>query len=369
MPRFSRTIPFAVAAAMLLLGGLASAQIKDKAAAKADVGAAEKAPAKAEIVKSGSWSMTLPLGLQADAAYIPDDNPMNDAKIELGRYLYFDKRLSKDQTIACASCHNPFHGFTDPARTSAGVGLQPGNRNSPTVLNRLFSADQFWDGRAADLEAQAQGPLTNPVEMAMGSSDDVVKRVQAIHGYAPLFKKAFGEDKIDMKRIAQAIAAYERTVVTGDSAYDRYQAGDKDALSASAVRGMQIFNGKANCKACHASFNFTDENYRNIGVGMNKPTPDLGRYEITKKPQDRGAFKTPTLRNIVQTAPYMHDGSEQTLEQVIDFYDRGGIGNPNLAPEIKPLHLTAEEKRDLVAFLESLTGEVNNATPPESLPE
>jgi cytochrome c peroxidase len=329
---------------------------------------AKPAP-KSEVVRSGDWSMSLPLGLQADAANIPYDNPMNDAKIELGKLLYFDTRLSKDMTVSCATCHKPFHGFADADRTSAGVGLQKGGRNSPTVLNRLFSADQFWDGRAASLEEQARGPLTNPVEMAMGSHDQVVERVKAVKGYAPLFHEAFGADGIDMDRIAKAIAAYERTVVTGNSPYDRYQAGQKDALSPSAVRGMALFNGKANCKTCHASFNFTDENYRNIGVGMNEPKPDLGRYEVTKKEEDRGAFKTPTLRNLLQTAPYMHDGSETTLLEVVAFYDRGGIGNPQLSKDIKPLHLTEQEKLDLVAFLESLQGDVNNATPPDKLPE
>jgi cytochrome c peroxidase len=321
-----------------------------------------------ETLRSGTWSMPLPLGLQASSAYVPNDNPMSADKIVLGRLLYFDKRLSKDMSIACANCHNPYHGFADPARTSSGVRLQVGARNSPTVINRLFSAEQFWDGRAQDLEAQSHGPLTNPVEMAMGSNEDVVQRVQGISGYKPLFVKAFGDDRIDLDRLGKAIATYERTVVSGNSSFDRYQAGDKDALSAAAVRGFALFNGKANCKACHTGFNFTDEAYQNIGVGMDKPTPDAGRYDVTKKDEDRGKFKTPTLRNIAETAPYMHDGSERTLAEVVDFYDRGGIGNPNLSKEIKPLHLSSGEKQDLIAFLESLTGEVQNATPPESLP-
>jgi len=327
------------------------------------------AVAKTEVLKSGTWLMTLPLGLQAGSAYVPDNNPMSDDKIALGKLLYFDPRLSKDNTISCASCHNPFHGFADPARTSGGVGHQLGGRNSPTVINRVFSAEQFWDGRAKDLEEQAHGPLINPVEMAMPSHDEVVKRVKGVKGYAPLFKKAFGDDKIDMERIAKAIASYERTVVAGNSPYDRYQAGDKDALSASAVRGLALFNGKANCKACHTGFNFTDETYRDIGVGMDKPKPDLGRYDQTKKDEDRGKFKTPTLRNIVQTEPYMHDGSEATLAEVIQFYDKGGVPNPNLSKEIKPLNLSAQEKLDLLAFLESLTGDVNNASPPNGLPK
>ncbi|MFQ5668257.1 MAG: cytochrome-c peroxidase [Candidatus Binatia bacterium] len=322
-----------------------------------------------EVVTSGKWSMTLPLGLQASSAYIPADNPMNAGKITLGKFLYFDTRLSKDGTISCASCHIPFHGFTDPHRTSAGVGGKLGGRNSPTVINRLFSAEQFWDGRAQDLEAQVHGPLTNPVEMAMPSQAAVAKRVKAVKGYPLLFKKAFGDFKIDMSRIAKAIAAYERTVVSGNSPYDRYQAGDKGALSASAVRGMELFNGKANCKACHTGFNFTDETYQNIGVGMDKPKPDLGRFTVTKNNEDRGKFKTPTLRNVALTAPYMHDGSDNTLMDVIEFYDAGGIRNPHLSKEIKPLHLTARQKRDLVVFLESLTGDVNKASPPAQLPQ
>ncbi len=325
--------------------------------------------AKREVLKSGDWSMVLPLGLQAGSAYIPDENPMSDAKIELGKLLYFDKRMSKDMTVACASCHAPFHGFADPHRTSLGVGQGVGSRNSPTVINRLFSAEQFWDGRAKDLEDQAHGPLVNPVEMKMGSHTEVAGRIREIKGYAPLFKKAFGDDKVDIDRITKAIAAYERTVVSGNSPYDRYQAGDKDAMSASAVRGMEIFNGKGNCKACHAGFNFTDETYQNIGVGMDKPNPDLGRYDQTKNDADRGKFKTPTLRNIAETAPYMHDGSDETLMKVVEFYDRGGIGNPNLSKEIKPLKLSEQEKLDLVAFLETLSGEVNNLTPPETLPK
>ena len=373
----ARGIATLITGVLLVAGtGIATADEAAKPAVKksphavaAAVPAGAASSRAGETVKSGTWSMTLPLGLQASSAYVPDDNPMNADKIALGRFLYYDKRLSKDASIACASCHNPFHGFTDPARTSSGVGFKLGARNSPTVINRLFSAEQFWDGRAPDLEAQSHGPLTNPVEMAMGSNDEVVARVQAVAGYKPLFAKAFGDETIDLDRIGKAIAAFERTVVSGNSAYDRYQAGDKDAMSASAVRGMALFNGKANCKACHTGFNFTDETYQDIGVGMDKPKPDAGRFDVTKKDEDRGKFKTPTLRNVAQTAPYMHDGSEETLAAVIDFYDRGGIANPNLSKEIKPLHLSAQEKQDLAAFLQALTGEVMNATPPESLPK
>ena len=322
-----------------------------------------------ETLKSGSFSIELPLGLQAGAAYLPETNPLSEDKIVLGKLLYFDPRLSKDQTVSCASCHNPFHGFTDPAPTSKGVGGKLGGRNSPTVINRLFSKEQFWDGRAADLEEQAQGPMINPVEMAMPSHTEVVKHVKAVPGYAPLFAKAFGSKEITLPRIAQAIACYERTVVSGNSPFDRYVAGDKDAMSPSAVRGMEIFNGKGNCKVCHAGFNFSDESYHNLGVGMDKPKPDLGRFVISKAESEKGAFKTPTLRNIAQTAPYMHDGSEATLTQTMEFYNRGGVSNPYLSQEIKPLGLKPEEVADTVAFLEALTGEVSNLEPPAALPK
>jgi cytochrome c peroxidase len=325
--------------------------------------------AKAEVVTSGSYSVTLPLGLQAGSSYIPENNPLTADKIALGKLLYFDARMSNDKSVSCASCHNPFHGFADPGRTSKGVGFKLGARNSPTVINRLFSKEQFWDGRAADLEAQAHGPLTNPIEMAMPSEEVVVKRIAAIKGYAPLFQKAFGSPQVTMTKIAQAIAAYERTVVAGNSPYDRYQAGDKRALSAAAVHGMELFKGKANCQVCHASFNFTDESYHDIGVGMDKPKPDLGRFDQTKAETDRGAFKTPTLRNVTESAPYMHDGSESTLHQVVDFYNKGGVKNPQLSKEIKPLNLQSDEIADLIAFLESLTGEIENAEPPASLPQ
>ncbi len=321
-----------------------------------------------ETLKSGSYTMQLPLGLQAGSAFIPDNNPLSAEKIELGKLLYFDARLSKDRSISCASCHNPYHGFTDPGATSKGVGFKLGGRNSPTVINRLFSDVQFWDGRAKDLEEQAHGPLINPVEMAMPNHNEVVKRVKAVAGYAPLFEKAFGSREINMTRIAQAIASYERTVVSGNSPFDRYSAGDKDAMSAAAVRGMELFNGAANCKVCHAGFNFTDESYHNLGVGMTKAKPDLGRFEQSKAESEKGAFKTPTLRNVAQTAPYMHDGSEATLRDVVEFYNKGGNANAWLSKEVKALQLTATQVDDLVAFLEALTGDVNNAQPPTSMP-
>lgn len=332
---------------------------------------AEKKP---EIVKSGDYELVLPLGLQADSAYIPEDNPLTAEKVALGKLLFFDKRLSKDGSVSCATCHNPYHGFADPDRVSSGVGFLTGGRNSPTSMNRLFSAEQFWDGRAKDLEEQSHGPLTNPVEMAMVSHDDVVKEVSRLQGYKPLFKKAYGDEEITMPKMAQAIASYERTVLTGNAPYDRYRAGDKGAMSAQQVKGLELFEGKANCATCHVSFNFTDEMYHNLGVGWDaskKTFVDPGRFDVTQKDADKGQFKTPTLRNVAHTAPYMHDGSEATLRDVMVLYNRGGNKNPGLDAKMKPLGLTDDEIDAVVAFMHALTGPVTNAEPPsaESMPK
>jgi len=332
-------------------------------------GEAQKTPAPAgpqgESLRSGDYSMVLPLGLQADSAYVPENNPLTEKKIELGRKLYYDPRLSKDGTISCATCHAPEKGFSDGRPNSAGIGGQTGSRNAPTVMNRLFSKEQFWDGRAADLEEQALGPVQNPIEMGH-TVDGMVSNLNAVQGYAAEFAAAFGGAGITGERVAQAIASFERTVLAGNAPYDRYQAGDKSALGQSAIRGMEIFNDKArgNCVTCHAGFNFTDESYHNLGVGMEKPTPDWGRFGITKLETDRGAFKTPTLRNVTQSSPYMHDGSEATLLDVVKLYDQGGKPNKWLSKEIKPLHLTDQDRADLVAFLEGLTGEVRGRERP-----
>lgn len=322
-----------------------------------------------ETVTSGSFSMTLPLGLQASAAYIPENNPLSKEKVALGRLLYFERRISKDKTLSCATCHLPYHGFAEPVATSEGVGGLFGKRNAPTVINRLFSKEQFWDGRATDLEEQAHGPLINPVEMAMPSHVEVVARLKAIPGYPPLFQKAFGTPEITMQRVAQAIASYERTVVSGGSPYDRFVAGDKDALSPAAQRGFALFAGRGNCLTCHAGFNFTDESYHNLGVGIGAKEPDLGRFLVTKVESEKGAFKTPTLRNVTQTPPYMHDGSEPTLRAVVEFYNKGGNPNPQLAKEIKPLGFSERDIDDVVAFMESLTADVPDLVPPTEFPK
>jgi cytochrome c peroxidase len=275
--------------------------------------------------------------------------------VELGRTLYFDPRLSADDTVSCASCHSPDHGFTDNKTVSTGIRGQTGARNSPTVINRLYGRSQFWDGRAHSLEEQAKGPLINPVEMGMKDHDTLVAKLKGIKGYAKWFKKAFGRD-LNIDDLTKAIATFERTVVSDDSNYDRYLSGDQSALNASELRGLAVFQGSGRCIICHGGDNFTDEAFYNLGVGMDKPNPDLGRYSQTKVEQDKGAFKTPTLRDIASTGPYMHDGSEKTLEDVVEFYNRGGTPNSNLDMAIKGLALDQKEKEDLVAFMKSLSG-------------
>jgi cytochrome c peroxidase len=289
--------------------------------------------------------------------------------VELGRTLYFDPRLSADDTVSCASCHSPEHGFTDNKTVSTGIRRRTGTRNSPTVINRLYSKSQFWDGRASSLEEQAKGPLINPVEMGMKDHAALVAKLKGIKGYAVWFKKIFGRD-LNIDDLAKSIATFERTVVSDDSNYDRYLSGDQNALNASELRGLAVFQGSGRCIICHGGDNFTDEAFYNLGVGMDKPDPDLGRYLQTKVEQDKGAFKTPTLRDVASTAPYMHDGSEKTLEDVVEFYNRGGTPNSNLDMAIKGLALTQKEKEDLVAFMKSLSGKRwRSVTAPAEFPK
>ena len=326
----------------------------------------------------------LPLGLSQGAKQITglDTNPLTRAKIELGRQLYFDTRLSADSTVSCASCHDPAMGYTAHTATGVGIRGQKGGRNSPVSFNRILSGPQFWDGRADSLEAQAVGPIQNPIEMGF-THEGVVKRLGEIPVYKKQFEKIFGELTID--RVGQAIAAFERVLVTAPSPYDygeqlrafagldeddiaedpelaaKYKAAKEAAeahpMSESAKRGRDIFfTEKGNCTACHVGANLADEKYHNLGIGMDKENPDLGRFVVTKDEKDTGAFKTPTVRNVALTAPYMHDGSVATLEEVVDWYDKGGHPNPHLSDKIRPLKLTAEEKADLVEFMKACTG-------------
>lgn len=291
----------------------------------------------------------------------PKDNPYTIEKAELGKLLYFDTRLSSDGTVSCASCHQVADAFTDHRKFSQGIRGNLGSRNSPTVINTAYQSHYFWDGRAQSLEEQAKGPLANPLEMTAYDTphkayEECQNKIKMIPGYCELFKAVFGTDECTVDQMAQAIATFERTVVSGNSPYDRYIAGDQTAMTPEAIHGLSVFK-QARCNNCHGGFNFTDGRFLNIGVGMDAKEPDLGRYLVTKKQWDIGAFKTPTLREVALTAPYMHDGSLNTLEEVIDYYDRGGIPNSNLSPMLKPLHLSVEDKKALKSFLEALCGE------------
>lgn len=334
------------------------------------------------------FEIAVPVGLPPVASVIPAANPMTKGKVELGKQLYFDQRISKDGTISCASCHDPAKGWTDNMKTSTGIKGQVGGRNAPTVLNTVYGRSMFWDGRAPSLEGQAQGPIQNKIEMGDQSYKQIVERLRGISGYREQFLQVFGTE-VTLDGMAKAIAAFERTALSGNSAFDKYGKFDPDkpetaealkALTESQKRGMVLFGlrlhdddpfkvdasllKKANCTACHAGANFTDEMFHNIGIGADAKTGklgDIGRWEITpvgsKNPADKGAFKTPTIRDITRTGPYMHDGSEKTLEEIVEYYNKGGNKNPFLDADMKPLNLTDQEKADVVAFMKALTGE------------
>lgn len=311
-----------------------------------------------------------PLGLPP--VPVPADNPPTAAAVALGRRLYYDTILSRDHTISCASCHRPDAGFADPRKVSAGVGGKLGTRNAPTVLNAAYAALQFWDGRSPSLEEQAAGPIANPVEMDQPHTP-LIEKLNGIALYHNLFAQAYGPGPVTLDKLKKAIASFERTILSGNSAFDRYQyGGDKKAMPEAAIRGLALFTDKtkANCAVCHTIEQnyalFTDGKFHNLGVGMDEQgnLRDLGRFEQTKTESDKGAFKTPTLRDIAKTAPYMHDGSQRTLRDVVDFYVGGGNSNPQLDKEIRELKLNQHDRADLVAFLEALTGEAPAGTGP-----
>lgn len=328
------------------------------------------------------------------------------AKVELGRQLFFDKRLSRDGTVACATCHVPERAFADGRRIAIGIEGRVGRRNVPTLLNRAYGRTFFWDGRAKALEEQPLEALLNPNEMDL-TLEGLGKRLSELPGLSegksyrerleevfvyelasipnassprpsppsdgregvvlgatPLRGIIHGQklDDLDpasqmaVQNAAKAIATYVRSLLSGNSAFDRYEHGDSSALSAAAKRGLQIFRGKGNCIACHSGPLLSDEEFHNTGVSWGKEPHDSGRLEVTHREQDRGKFKVPTLRNVAQTAPYMHDGSLATLEDVIEFYSKVANPNPNLDREVRPLNLAAEEKANLIAFLKSLSG-------------
>ncbi len=341
---------------------------------------------------SSSYDINPPLGIPRDVwtYFIPKDSPVTPRKVELGRKLFFDKRLSADEQVSCATCHDPKLGFADARPKAEGIGGRRGTRNTPTILNSMFNAGQFWDGRAATLDAQALMPLINPDEMGNATLEQVISRLRKIPEYSTEFREVFGRT-LTIDDLAKAIAAYERTLVSGNSPFDRYMSGDRAAMSEAALRGLGLFRGKARCSICHnfnLSFPFlTDQNYRNTGIAANHPAfyaltksaldaarrgataeslqalsqregaSELGRFLVTGNALDIGAFRTPSLRNVELTAPYFHDGSAATLLDVVGYYARGGNESPSRDWELQTVSLSESEQQDLVEFLKSLTGD------------
>ncbi len=307
---------------------------------------------------SAPTRLQIPLGLDLHLP-VPENNPLSPTKVALGRKVFFDSILSRDGTRACATCHDPERAFTDGRPISVGVFGRRGTRSVPTLINRAYGTSFFWDGRTTSLEEQVLKPIQDPTEMDM-AVDDVVRRLQQDEDYRTLFQLAFGR-AVNGGDLAKALASYVRTILSGNLPIDhyRYAKGERDALSERELQGLRLFRGKANCGVCHQGPNFTDERFHNTGVAWRGGSPsDSGRYFVTRQEGHVGAFKVPTLREVERTAPYMHDGSIATLEAVIEFCDRGGNANPYLDPILRPLHLTEEEKRALVAFLRSLSGDV-----------
>ncbi len=320
-----------------------------------------EAQAVAAVVgQSASVRHDVPLGLDLYMP-VPEGNPMTAEKLALGRQLFFDTRLSADRTTACATCHVPERAFTDGKLIAEGVRGRKGTRNTPTLVNRGYGASYFFDGRAGSLEEQVLQPIEGEAELAYEIAL-VVSRLQQDDDYQRAFDRAFGSPP-DAETLAWVLASYVRSILAGDSPVDRFRRGDRRALSLEEADGLRIFVGKGNCSACHVGPNFSDEEFHNTGVAWREGRlTDPGRFSVTGLDEHRGAFKTPTLREISRTAPYMHDGSIGTLEEVVEFYDRGGDPSPSLDNDIRPLGLEADEKRALVAFLRALTGSVREGT-------
>ena len=338
---------------------------------------------------SDQFSLKVPVGIQPElwSYFIPKDNPLTLTKVELGRRLFFEKRLSADASVSCGSCHDPALAFTDGRKIAEGIDGRRGTRNTPTLLNAMFNSSMFWDGRADSLEEQARQPLINADEMGNLSHEQVLKRIAAIPEYTEQFQRVFG-GPVTIDALARAIASYERTLVSANSRFDRFLEGDRSAMNESAQRGFSLFRTKARCTICHnlnQSFPFlTDGNYRNTGIAANfsgfdalsrratagrldgaamttlKSQPghsELGRFLSTGSALDIGAFRTPSLRNVELTAPYFHDGSAATLADVVRYYVRGGNANSSRDWELQPVDLTEREQQDLIEFLKSLTSD------------
>lgn len=342
------------------------APVRDESASAATVGVrpADLFPSAAPVKVSPSDSAANELKAKyrrPDSVKYPTNNVFTPAREELGRALFFDPRLSGSNWISCASCHNPALDWGDGLPKAIGHGMKVLGRRTPTVLNLAWAEAMFWDGRADTLEEQALGPIEAAGEMNL-PLDEMEAKLRAIPGYAPLFERAYPGESISRKTVAKALATFERTIASGDAPFDRWVKGDAHAMSEGATRGFALFTGKANCATCHSSWRFTDDSFHDIGAGG----ADRGRGAVLPDIEvSQFAFKTPTLRNVDRRAPYLHDGSIATLQDVIELYDRGGhVTRPSLSREIRPLKLTAQEKGDLIAFLRALTSEDRPITVP-----
>ena len=290
----------------------------------------------------------------------PADNPYTIAKVQLGKTLYFDTRLSGANLLSCAACHNPAYGWGDGQPRGIGHGMHQLGRRSPSIINAAFEPIFMWDGRAGSLEEQALGPIKTDVEMNL-PLDQLMERLKGIPGYAPMFEAAFPNEGIKPETVAKAIATYERTVVSARAPFDSWINNNERAIPEPAKRGFVLFNTKAGCNKCHSGWNFSDSSFHDIGL----PSEDIGRGKFLPMIEKmKYAFKTPGLREIALRGPYMHDGSIATLEAVVDHYDKGGVDRPSRSELVKPLNLTAQEKGDLVAFMRTLTSEAEPTTVP-----
>ncbi len=395
--RLCVTLTLVVGPSTLILGcegaGKQSSSVADAASAPATQQATLKAPPIPEAGPLARPKSLRQVGVPdgATRAAIPPDNPQTPEKIALGQRLFFDGRLSADATVACSTCHDPARAFTDGRPASIGIKGRVGQRNAPTILNALYNKTQFWDGRVKTLEEQAALPIVNSVEMGQPSLDAAVARITAIGEYQQAFRRVFGRSP-NGPDLVRAIASYERTQLSFDSPFDHFIAGDKNAIDAAAKRGWELFNTRGRCNKCHALTedkrdvtNFKDDDFHNIGIGIIRHNvvalarqaeqlinsgdaaaidraaiqtdmSALGRFLISKKEPDIASFKTPNLRNVMATGPYFHDGSQETLWDVSDHYNKGdGLQNPYLDQDIQPLALTEGDIDDLVAFLASLT--------------
>ncbi len=383
MPRLSPSIITAAAILGLFAGCKSPAPVSPPAPAAppAPIKPPEPPPAVWETENPVVPLPRPPLGVQADFGKLKV--AVTPEKVRLGRWLFFDKRISVDGSVSCATCHRPESAFSEPTPHSTGVAGKVGGRKSPTFINGawpLFDV-YFWDGRATSLSEQAKGPMANPIEMG-GTHEGVAKAIAGVPGYRRIFRAVYGDDRVDIDRIADAIAAYEATRMSGNSRFDRFDAGDAAALDEKEKLGRDLFHGKAECNQCHLGWNLTDSQFHNLGIGWagkpGKPGKagkankegfaDPGRAKVSNKDEDTGAFKTPTLREVTKHAPYMHDGSLATLRDVVQHYNKGGNPNPWLSPKIKKLKLSPAEIDALVAFMTALDGEGYQDTPPKSFP-